>query len=170
MIELQGEKPKRKTATIIYRPQESTDPSEQIFGGIKFRANEPVEVPYSKTIDQLLTEKFETPDGIRSRAVERQIPLPDVLRGNPWFEIDGVKHERVKPHMRLPDSSDQYRNYCINWISVSMSADSMDKRWIGEEMLRQRCGVSPGDISYLRPFFDARRMECAELDKQRNVA
>lgn len=159
-----------KFATVIYRRQDDSDPREMVFGGMKFKVDEPVEVPYSKTIMQLLVEKRETPDGPRSVGIEKYIPLPIVMKGNPWFEVDGVQTERVLPHMRLPEDADGYRGYCINWISVSMSADSMDKRWVGEEGLRSRCGCSPSDIAYLRPFFDARRQECAELDKQRHVA
>ena len=158
---------KSKTATIVYRPQDPSDPVEMLFGGVKFKANEPVEVPYSKTILQLLREERETPEGIRTRAVERAVPLPDVVRGNPWFEVDGVKAERKKATARVPDSADEYRGYAISWIATSMSADSMDKRWVAEEGLRQRCGVSSTEISYIRPFFDARHMECSELDKQR---
>jgi len=157
----------KKTATIIYRRQDDSDPREMLFGGLKFVADVPQEVSYSRTIKQLHREERETPDGIRTRARELDVPLPDVLRGNPWFEIDGVKAERTKPMTRVPDTADEYRGYCINWITVSMSADSMDKRWVGEEGLRQRCGVSPTEIAYLRPFFDARRVECADLDKIR---
>ena len=127
----------------------------------------PTEVPYSHTIEQLLVEHFDTPDGVRSKAIPKRVPVPVVLAGNPYFDIDGVRPEKVKPHARVPEDADGYRGYCINWISVSMSADSMDKRWVGEEGLRQRCGCSPADINYLRPFFEARRVECAELDKQR---
>jgi hypothetical protein len=164
---------KTGTATVIYRPARDEPAEIRMFVtetnlvGVLFKANEPMELSYSKTLEQLLVEKYETDEGIRSRAVERKVPLPEVLKGNPSFEIDGVKPERVTPYARMPDTADGYRGYCINWISVSMSADSMDKRWVGEEGLRQRCGVSPSDIAYLRPFFDSRRIECAELDKQR---
>src|SRR3984885_413969 len=173
MAEVQ--EPRKKSATVIYRPEHG-DPSEVLMfatentPGILFKANEPVDVPYSRTIDQLLVEKFETPDGTKSKSIERKVPLPDVIRGNPSFEIDGIKPERIRPLARMPTDSDGYRGYAINWISVSMSADSMDKRWAGEEGLRQRCGCSPADIAYLRPFFEARRMETAELDRQRHVA
>lgn len=160
--------PKKKSATIIYRRQDDSDPRETTMMGIKFKADEPVEVPYSKTVLQTIVEKRETKDGdIRTVGVEKHVPVPLALKGNAWFEIDGVKTERVKPHARMPEDADAYRGYAINWISVSMSADSMDKRWVGEEGLRQRCGCSQTDINYLRPFFEARRMECAELDKQR---
>jgi hypothetical protein len=167
---------RRSTATVIYRPDQHDPPEILMFATetvppMAFRANEPVEVPYSRTIPQLLVEKFETAEGIRSRSIERNVPVVEVIRGNPSFEIDGVRPERQRPAQRMPTDADQYRGYAISWISVSMSADSMDKRWIGEEGLRQRCGCSPSDIAYLRPFFDARRVECAELDQQRrNVA
>ena len=178
------QEPKRETAIVIYRPDFGEPPEIMMFAtetkpGISFKANEPVEVPYSFTVEQLLVEKFQTPDGTRSRAIERKVPAPDVLQhvdedgkivGNPSFEVNGFQPPRSKAMVRLPTDSDAYRGYCINWISVSMSADSMDKRWVGEEGLRQRCGCSPSDIGYLRPFFDARRMECAELDRQRRVA
>ncbi len=159
--------PAKKVAMITYVPLEYGDPPENVFAGIRFKANVPTEVPYSHTIEQLLVEQFDTPDGVRSKALPKRVPVPVVLAGNPYFDIDGVRPEKVKPHARIPEDADAYRGYCINWISVSMSADSMDKRWIGEEGLRQRCGCSPADINYLRPFFEARHLECAELDKQR---
>ena len=163
--------PPKKSAMITYIPLDHGDPVENVFGGIRFKANVPVEVPRTHTILQLIVEKIETKDGeLRTHGVERQIPLIEVLRGNSSFEIDGVRPERIKPHARVPEDADQYRGYCINWIFASTSADSMDKRWIGEEGLRRRCGVSPSDIDQLRPFFESRRMECAELDKQRHVA
>lgn len=175
-VQMEVQKRTPKTAIVVYRPDHDQPPEIMMFAtetkpGISFKANDPVEIPYSRTTQQLLVEKFETSNGIRSRAMERLIPIIDVLRGNPSFEVDGERPERIKPHARLPQTSDEYRGFCINWISVSMSADWMDKRWVGEEGLRQRCGCAPSDIAYLRPFFDARRVECAELDQQRrNVA
>jgi len=163
--------PQRKTATIIYRRLEDTDPREQTFADIKFRADEPVEVPHSVTVQQLISEKYETSEGeTRRRSREKLVSLADVLKGNPWFEVDGIQIERKLPHAKLPDDADGYRGYAINWISTSMSADSMDKRWAGEEGLRRRCGVSATELAYLRPFFESRRFECAELDRTRHVA
>ena len=162
--------PRPKSARVTYIPIDPNDPPYQEFGGIRFLANTPVEVPYAKTIEQLISEKYEAESGeMRRRTREVKTPVPVALKGNPWFEIDGERTERQKPLTRLPETADGYRNYCISWIATSMSADSMDKRWIGEEGLRQRCGVSPAEISYLRPFFEARRMECAELDKTRTA-
>lgn len=157
----------KRTRTFVYRPLDEGDRLEVEQGGVRFRANVPVEVADTVTIMQLLTESRETPDGPRTKAIERHVPLYKVLEGNPWFEIDGVQPERKKATARLPESADQYRGYAISWIAASMSAAAMDKRWAGEESLRQRCGVSVADLGYVRPFFDARHEECADLDAQR---
>lgn len=164
---------KSKAAVVIYRPSEGDPHTTFIRYGereehqVRFRANEPVEVLHSITVSQLLREERETPDGIRARSVERKVPLVDMLKTNPSFEVDGQRAERKAPLARLPDTPDQYRNYAVMWITASMSARAMDQRWEAEAGLRSRCGVGPEDISYIRPLFDARRKECADLDAQR---
>jgi hypothetical protein len=157
----------RNTRTFIYRPIEEGDRLEIEMAGIKFRANVPVEVSDGVTILQLLREERDTPDGIRTRAVERKVPLYQVVTGNPWFEVDGVRPQRSVPGTKVPDTADEYRGYAITWIFQSTSAAAMDLRWAGEEGLRQRCGVNVSDRNYLMPFFQARHKECSDLDAQR---
>ena len=97
---IQEEKPvtetHKPTNMITYVPQDSGDPIENVFAGIRFKANVPEEVKRSQTVDQLVVEKFDTPDGVRSKSIEKRVPIVEVLRGNPWFEIDGVRPERVQ--------------------------------------------------------------------------
>jgi hypothetical protein len=157
----------KHTRTFIYRPQEEGDRLEIEMAGIRFKANTPVEVADNVTITQLLREERETPDGMRSRAIERKVPLWQVVAGNPWFEVDGKQPQRTQANTRLPDGPDAYRNYAIQWIAASMSARAMDLRWVSEEGLRQRCGLTNEDRNYIMPFFQARHQECAELDAQR---
>jgi hypothetical protein len=162
----------KPTRTFIYRPQDPADPVETTFAKILFRANEPVEVADTVTVQQLVVEKRETPEGeTRSKGREMQVPLYRVLAGNPWFEIDGVKSERQKPAThRVPTSPDEYRGYAIAWIAASTSAVTMDKRWIAEDNLRRACGVSADDMAYVMPFFEAKREECADVESRRRVA
>jgi hypothetical protein len=157
------------TRTFIYRQQDPADPIEMAMGGIMFHANVPKEVPDTVTVLQLITETRETTDGeVRSKGREQKIPLYKVLEHNPWFEIDGVKPPRpALATARVPDTADEYRGYAIAWIATSTNAVTMDKRWMGEDMLRRKCGVGASDLAYIMPFFDAKREECADFASQR---
>lgn len=163
-----------KVATVIYRPSEGDNSITWINYGetqeqqIRFRANEPVQVPYSIKIKQLLSEAFETKDGTPARRTrEVNVPLVEVLRKNPAFEVDGVQAERKRPLSKIPETADEYRNYAIAWIVTSMSAKAMQMRWESEGGLRERCGVTGGDLSHILPLYENRKAECAALDAQR---
>ena len=173
LINMAEAKPDR-TAIVIYRPQDGDNPITWINYGesedatIRFRANEPVTVPYSLRINQLHTEQKETKDGTIARVTkEVKVPLVEVLRKNPAFEVDGVQAERKRPLSRIPDTADEYRNYAIAWIVASMSAKAMTLRWESEQGLRERCGVTGADLAHILPLYENRKAECAALDAQR---
>lgn len=156
---------------VIYIPLEPGDPYETRAFGIKFRANVPVHISNKQTTAVLLKEAVETKDGtFQTRAVEKRASVIEMLKGNPYFKVDGVQAQKATPSTRAPDSPDAYRGYAIDWISRSRSAKGMETRWEGEEGLRERCGVAADDVAYLMPFYEAKREDCAEAERDGRVA
>jgi hypothetical protein len=104
------------------------------------------------------------PDGtIQTRHVEKKISMVELARGNPSFMVNGEKPaERQSGRIRTPETPDEYRGYAMRWIAGSTEASAMDARWTSEETLRNRCGVNDQDISYIRPFFEAKHDDCRE--------
>jgi hypothetical protein len=144
------------TNTICYEPEDGGDPST-IMGGMKFRANIPVEVERTRTVLQLLVEKRELKDGtIVTQGVEKRIPLAEVLRGNRFFRVDGVKITVKAGVERVPDDPGTYRGYCQNWMRMAISAKELADRWSAEAVLRDKCGLAEQDLAYLMPFYEAR--------------
>lgn len=151
-----------QTHEVIYRPGPQ-DPVETRFHGINFKANVPVKVSAMHTGEALLTQRFESKDGtMQSRAVERRIKSIDLLRGNPFFEVDGVRAERATLSSKLPDNPDAYRGYAISWITQSHSGNGIRQRWDAEEGLRVRCGCQSEDVAYIMPFLEMKIQECGE--------
>ena len=162
---------RKRTRTFVYRPQDEGDKLELDQGGVIFRANVPVEVPDTVMVQQLVREERETKDGLKAYSyVERMVPLYQVLGNNPWFEIDGKRPERQKIQLKLPQTPDEYRGFAIEWITRSSSAVTLEQRWISEAGLRDRCGVSPGDLAHILPVYENRRKECADIDAMRTGA
>ena len=153
---------KIKTYKVVYIPDQF-DPVETTVAGVRFRANVPIPLSRAQTTMVLLTEKFETKDGtVQSRAVEKRVPVVELLRRNPFFEIDGVRHERVRPNSKLPDTPEGYRGYAISWISQAKNGSGIRTRWDAEEAFRTRCGVESDDIAYIMPFLEMKIQECGE--------
>lgn len=155
--------PRNKThAEIVYTPLDPGDPHETEFAGLKFRANVPVQVPLTRTVDSLVKKEYQTPEGEqRSRHVNVRVPVTEILKGNPFFRIDGEQPVRDRPHTKIPDSPEAYRGYAITWIAGSIDAKSMKMRWEMEKPLRSSCGVDKADIDYIMPLFEMRYDELA---------
>lgn len=154
---------------IIYVPREG-DPATTSFAGIKFAAYCATRVSKMHSIMVPMRVETEMGDGtIQTRHVEKRVSVVELLKGNPWFKVDGKQAMSQKGAQRVPQDSDQYRGYCISWIAGSTNHETMRVRWDGEESLRERCGCSEDDIAYLMPFFEARHDECEALAKQGGV-
>ena len=69
-----GRPPKAETATVIYRPLDNGDPIRTETHGIGFEANIPKQLAHAT-----------------------HGALIELLRGNPWFSVDGKSHPRRKP-------------------------------------------------------------------------
>lgn len=143
--------------TYVYRPGRQ----DQVFtrvNGVDFHANKEVRIARNKTIEQLIRQESQLPDGsIVSRAVTKRIPMYEVLRQNHMFEVNGSQPQ--KPEImtsRLPADANSYRSYAIEWIAKSQSAHEMEVRWEKEQSLRDRCGIDTADLMHINPFFEAR--------------
>lgn len=150
---------KKTTAEVTYVPGDG-DPIRVKWAGLEFKAHIPTIVPLDHTISVPIRKSTELPDGtMQSKNVETRVSLVHLARGNPSFTVDGVRADRKVGTERVPTNSDEYRGYAIAWIAASSNATQMDTRWDAEADLRELCGVDEKDISYLRPFFEARHMQ-----------
>lgn len=153
----------KSTAEVTYIPGEG-DPIKTVWNGIEFRANVPVTVPLSTTVESLLRKETAGPEGeIRSRAVPGRISMVELARGNSSFSVDGVRSERQFGTQSLPFDADQYRGHALRWMTESNTLRQLNQRWEGEAALREKCGVEAKDENYLRPFLDMRRDQLREV-------
>ena len=60
---------------------------------------------------------------------------------------------------KLPTDPDAYRGYAIGWIREARDAPTIQARWDGEEMLRERLGVSASDLAFIVPFLQGRLLD-----------
>jgi len=151
---------------VTYIPQDSSDPAMNIWNGVKFQANVPVEldpknrahgypVPVRRTITDPVTgrEMFEYK--------ETWVSMIELAKTNPSFQVEGeVPAVARKPgRPRIPRTSEDYRSHAQAWIAAADNHEELEERWTEEEPLRERCGVGDDDLSYLRPFFEAKHHE-----------
>jgi hypothetical protein len=126
--------------------------------GIKFRANIPQKISRKVTTTVLVRAERENADGqIVSRAIEKRVPLVDLLRDNPCFSINGAPPRiREQGMARLPSDPDSYRGYAYGWIAAAKDAQDLKIRWDAEEETRNRLGVTTEDLRQLVPFYQGR--------------
>lgn len=105
----------KRTVTVIYRPLEhvlmipdksgklhpggiSYDPPKIKWNGITFNANVPVELDPANPdhhIVQLLPKTFPGANGeVLTKHVESKVFMGETAKGNPSFEVDGVRAKR----------------------------------------------------------------------------
>lgn len=151
---------------VTYVPQDPSDPSVNTWNGIKFQANVPVEldlknrahgymVPTRKTIVDPVTgrEMFEYKDA--------WVSMIEIAKNNPSFHVEGEAPAAARKtgRPRIPRTSDDYRSHAQAWIAAATDYEELEERWTGETDLRERCGCGDDDLSYLRPFFEAKHHE-----------
>lgn len=151
---------------VTYVPRDPSDPHQNVWNGIKFPANVPVEldpknrahgymVPDRKTIVHPVTgqDMFEYKDVWKS--------MIEIAKTNPSFEVEGEAPVAIrKPgRPRVPRTSEDYRSHAQAWIAASEDHEDLEQRWTEEDELRQRCDVGEDDLQYLKPFFEAKHHE-----------
>jgi len=149
---------------VTYIPREPTDPAVMIWNGVEFPANVPIELDPVKhsymvpIVDKWVDEKT---GEVRSKATERRMAMAQIAKGNPSFRVDGEPIvERRRPGRRPnPKTPEEYRSHAQAWIAAAEDHEDLEQRWADEESLRERCGVGEDDISYLKPFFEAKHHE-----------
>lgn len=152
----------REHDEITYIPCEG-DPARTKWNGYEFKAHIPVNVPRSACVLVPMPIDVIASDGTRTtRHIEKRIPMAELAKGNPTFSVNGeTPAKRKMGTARVPTNSDEYRGYCISWVAASTEASAMDARWDAEADLREKCGCEDKDIAYVRPFFEARRLQVA---------
>lgn len=77
----------------------------------------------------------------------------EAARANKYFKVgefttaDAVPTTNEPP---MPKTSEQYRAHFVAWLSRMASVGEYDARWIGEEPLRQACGVGTDDFDWMQ--------------------
>jgi hypothetical protein len=147
---------------VTYVPQSASDPHVKPMNGINFPANVPVELdPKNRAHGYNQLVRIEKEDPVTGRKMyeykETWVSLIETLKGHSDFQIEGeAPAVRKAGRPRSPKTPDEYRSYAQGWISGSEDADELLQRWDDEANLREKIGVGDDDVSYLRPFFDAR--------------
>lgn len=145
---------------VTYTPLENGDPIETEFGGIEFRAHKPVDVPLTATILTMVRQETLNAEGLpRATAVEKRVPVVEILKGNPYFTVAGEQAAKRKPgRPAVPKTPMEYRSHAQAWFATAESHDELAHKWDSEAALREKIGVHDDgdDVKYLRPFFDAR--------------
>jgi hypothetical protein len=150
------------TKVTYVPPDEPGHPDVLKWNGVTFPANMPVELdPAKHSYLVPIVEKWTDPTSgeVRSKATEKLISMVEMAKTNPSFRVDGEMQVRRLPgRPRIPRTSEEYRGHAMAWIAAAETIEDLEK-WEAEEQLRRRCDVGDEDISYLRPFYDAKHHE-----------
>jgi hypothetical protein len=149
--EKSGDEPKEKAKAyseqVTYLPQPG-DPASVEWGGKKFHANTPQ------------TLKAHAEGNPPERAAH---DLIEKARKNKYFKVGNFNAKKdsveVDEQPSLPRTPEQYRAWAVQWFQKVGSVEELDRRWQGEEKLRQDCGVGTDDLDYLRDLYEPRRYE-----------
>ena len=149
---------------VTYIPRDPTDPAMMLWNGVKFTANVPVELdPKLHGYKVPLPKKMLDPATGRTLTehVETWVSMIDQAKGNPSFQVEGEAPvaARKPGRPRTPRTSEDYRSHAQAWIAAADNHEELEERWTEEEALRERCEVGDDDLSYLRPFFEAKHHE-----------
>jgi hypothetical protein len=148
---------------VTYIPSEPGDPAVKPIHGIKFPANVPVELdPKNREHGYNQLVRTTKVDPVTGREMfeykETWVSLIETLKGHHDFQIEGeaTPAARKPGRPRIPRTSEDYRSHAQAWIAAADNHEELEERWTEEEVLRERCGVGDDDLSYLRPFFEAK--------------
>lgn len=151
---------------VTYIPRDPTAPHVKIMNGIKFSANVPFELDPNNSAHGYMQQVRKTiVDPVTGRQMfeykEAWVSLIEILKGHEDFQIEGEAPAAArKPgRPRIPRTSEDYRSHAQAWIAAADNHEDLEERWTQEEGLRERCGVGDDDLSYLKPFFEAKHHE-----------
>jgi hypothetical protein len=113
---------------VVYTPLDDGDPHVTSCRGVRFKANiaQPVRDPV----------------------------LIDLLKANPWFEVEGFEKATRPDGRGMPTTPEQYRRHSTQWFPLAQSYDEFQLRWRAEEKLREKCGVGEDDLAWLETIAD----------------
>lgn len=118
----------KRTVTVIYHPIDKLDPHTTKWNGITFKANVPVELDPDNPahyIDQLLPKVITTAEGdLRTKHLPGQIFMGELAKGNPSFEVDGVRAKRKTNTRVVPPPGAEWTEANEGQISSSEEIDA----------------------------------------------
>ena len=158
-------------ARITYTPGEGEQPTTRCHG-ITFKANVPTEVPSGKMTTQIVSVRKETADGrtVLVTNETKQIPLWELLVGNPQFYVDGQANAKaVKPSPKI-ESAEDYEAYAMRWIDDQLDVKAMDQRWDEEEAMREELSIPDRMLNRLSDALVMRAAKLRYLERKRQSA
>jgi hypothetical protein len=84
------------TVPITYRPLDRLAPIETTCWGIRFEANVPKPVSRARTIDVPMPSTITIDGEQRTKHVEQPVPVIELAKGNPDFEVEGFPRAKRK--------------------------------------------------------------------------
>ena len=89
-----------KGVKVTYRTKDG--PIETTCWGIKFEVNVPVTIDPKRTVPQLMPTQVVLPDGsTQTRHTERDVPVIDLAKNNPDFEVEGFPRAKRRTSTRV---------------------------------------------------------------------
>ena len=150
---------------VTYTPLEDGDRLNTEVAGFKFVANIPIEIPDSATIDNVEVVHTVNDEGLpRTHTRNVKTKVLDMLRKNPYFQVEGAPAVKKRGRPPIPKNADEYKAHAQAWIAESGSTAELEAHWERELELRERLGVSDesDEVRFLRPFYDRRHAELTQ--------
>ena len=155
----------------MYVPGEGAPATVSAYGR-KWRANVPIELSDKDTYLIMETVATQAGDGSTVRtARERQVPITEIMAGNPQFQLGDERKEAAQPITAdQVETALDYRRYVKQWLTEETRVEELKQRWEDDEGLRERAGVGDDDVKFLRTFVSGRVRELEMLAKEERQA
>lgn len=130
---------------VTYKTLHPSDPRETVWDGRSFEAGKPVKL-----------------DG----RVKEHAAFIERAKSNPWFDVDGESAPQGKSKDR-PETAEEYRSYCIDWINRAKSVAELEGRWRKESDMREDLGWGSDDQGLIDPIYGPKleKMKSAENEQ-----
>ena len=105
--------PPRRLVKVTYVPIHDDDRLRMVWNGITFQANVPVELDRKNRAhfyQQLVRHETKHPQtgGTAYSYTEKLVFMGDAAKGNPSFEVDGVRLKHIVPSAKVPPAGAEW--------------------------------------------------------------